>query len=63
MEMLEKQLEAFTERDTREKLAAGWTRTEEGDWIPPGWVRVGSRGASLVEGGADECPENVEDSM
>ena len=21
------------------KIAVGWTKTEEGHWIPPGWVR------------------------
>ena len=23
-----------------ERLAAGWTKTEDGHWIPPGWVRA-----------------------
>ncbi len=42
IECLEKKLEAFGVRETSRRLAEGWTRTEEGDWIPPGWVRADS---------------------
>lgn len=39
IELLEKRLEAFGVRETSKRLAEGWTQTEEGHWIPPGWVR------------------------
>jgi len=41
IERLDKKLRHFGEREQRERLASGWTRTEEGHWIPPGWVRAG----------------------
>ncbi|MBV9929554.1 MAG: hypothetical protein JO013_01255 [Alphaproteobacteria bacterium] len=34
---LEPRLAVLTARDDAEKLAAGWTRTPEGDWVPPGY--------------------------
>ena len=27
-------------RDERERLAAGWTKSEEGEWVPPGYARI-----------------------
>jgi hypothetical protein len=44
-EALTKALKAFQarvkKRQREERLEAGWTRTEEGHMIPPGWVRSG----------------------
>jgi hypothetical protein len=37
---LEKGLKAFRARRGREKLEAGWTRSEDGHWIPPGYGPV-----------------------
>jgi len=38
-----------------DKLAAGWSRSEDGYMIPPGWVRVG--------GGPSPEPSENSDSM
>ena len=40
-------IEAIERHEEPEKLAAGWTRSEDGDWIPPGYAWVG-----LPEGAA-----------
>lgn len=40
VDVLHKRIEAFTRRDNAEKLAAGWSRDENGCMIPPGWVRA-----------------------
>lgn len=34
-----KKLSAIARVRDAEKLAKGWTKDEEGNWIPPGWVR------------------------
>jgi hypothetical protein len=53
-EALLKRLKAFGERmekeQREERLAEGWSRTEDGHLIPPGWIYVGIDGAG---GGAD----------
>ena len=40
IDRLDKKLRLFGERDERERLASGWTRTPEGPWIPPGYGPV-----------------------
>jgi hypothetical protein len=37
---LEKSLSAFDARETPERLAAGWTKSPDGDWIPPGYAPI-----------------------
>lgn len=34
-----RKIEAVVEHDGQEKLAAGWTKSDEGHLIPPGWIR------------------------
>ncbi|HEV2866989.1 MAG TPA: hypothetical protein VGX37_10785 [Allosphingosinicella sp.] len=44
----------------RQRLEEGWVVTEDGHWIPPGWVRVdGADGRSSNEGGACENDDSV----
>lgn len=56
---LAKRLKAFgvrtEEEETQAKLAAGWARSEEGHWVPPGYVR-------LLPGDGGE-PEDSRDSV
>jgi hypothetical protein len=30
---------SFLREKAGEKLASGWSQDEDGNWIPPGWVR------------------------
>jgi hypothetical protein len=47
-------LEAIKRHRTPEKLAAGWTKSEDGHWIPPGWVKSGPEEAGgAAEGGQE----------
>lgn len=41
MELLDKKLKALAFREEPEKLAAGWTKTADDHWIPPGFGWVG----------------------
>lgn len=50
---LDKRLQAFGLRHDKKQLAAGWIQTEEGHWIPPGWVRIGDAAAGSADGGDD----------
>lgn len=34
-----RKVDAIRRQEDRARLAAGWTRTEDDVWIPPGWVR------------------------
>jgi hypothetical protein len=58
-EALTKRLAAFHERvragEGEARLASGWTRDEQGNWIPPGWVRAEAAGCELLlpSGGDD----------
>lgn len=61
VEILAHRLKAFGVRTTNEKLAAGWTRTEEGDMIPPGWVRA--PGLAGGAGGGDAGDRDSGDSV
>jgi hypothetical protein len=38
---LAKALRAYRGRKEAEQLKAGWTRTEEGHWLPPGYGAAG----------------------
>lgn len=49
-EALLKQLAALDTRLRREKAGQGWTETEDGILIPPGWVRAVPDGESEGEG-------------
>jgi len=51
-ESIRRKVEAIKRHSDREKLAAGWTKTEDGDWIPPGWVRA--EGAPGGDGAAED---------
>lgn len=48
-------LDALDARQAHKRLEAGWTRNEDGHWIPPGWGPTGSAAASLLSpaGGDD----------
>jgi len=37
IEKLDRQLGAMAKREEPKKLAAGWTRSPEGEWVPPGY--------------------------
>ena len=37
MEMLERELDAFDMEGDPRRLAEGWTRTADGEWVPPGY--------------------------
>jgi hypothetical protein len=37
IEVLDGKLQAFGMRQDSKRLAAGWTKTPDGDWIPPGY--------------------------
>lgn len=41
-------LAMIDEHRAPEKLAEGWTRLDDGGWIPPGWVRADSVPAALA---------------
>jgi hypothetical protein len=51
-EVLER-LAAIRKHREPAKLAAGWTLTEDGHWIPPGWVRAADAGGGEEAGSAD----------
>jgi hypothetical protein len=42
-----RKLEAIERHRAPAKLAAGWTQTEDGHWIPPGWVRAADAGGDV----------------
>lgn len=44
-----KKLSAFDAHFSEERFEAGWTRLEDGSWIPPGWVKLGDTGAAEGE--------------
>jgi hypothetical protein len=39
-ESILRKIDAIEKHGASKKLAAGWSRDEEGNWIPPGWVRA-----------------------
>jgi len=59
-EELLRKLDVLDRRKARSREGAGWTRTEDGNWIPPGWVRA--EGA-LGGGGAVEDDGTPRDSV
>jgi hypothetical protein len=52
---LDKALDAFGRRSESDKLAAGWTMSPEGDWVPPGYARI-EGWAPPPEPGGEETP-------
>lgn len=56
--LLDKKLKALGSEEDRKKLAEGWTMTDEGHWIPPGYGPVGS-----PPGGATDRDGDPRDSM
>lgn len=60
-------IDAIERHEEPKKLAAGWVKTEDGHWIPPGWVRadgvdaaVGrSSGQDSRDGGACENGDSM----
>jgi hypothetical protein len=38
-ENIVRKVEAIKRHEGKAKLAAGWTKTGDGHWIPPGWVK------------------------
>ena len=68
--MLENALKTFGEdpldwekRLNHYRLQEGWTVSEEGYMIPPGWVRGGDVSVPSVERGGDDAPETFGDSV
>ena len=53
-EALTKRFAAFGKRVRAEQLAEGWSETEDGHMIPPGWVYVGTPGDGEGAGIAEE---------
>ncbi len=60
-EILARKLELLEARTLKKKLASGWTRTEEGHMIPPGWVRIedGQTGPGPDGGGPCESGDSM----
>jgi hypothetical protein len=50
-------LKAFDARNREKKLAQGWTLTEEGHLIPPGWVKADDPGSGSPP--ADDSPGGI----
>jgi len=64
MAMLEPKLAAFGARQDQKKIEEGWTRTDEGHMIPPGWVRIGDvEHESASDTGALSEPREKGDSV
>lgn len=40
IEELERKLEPLVQREDAEKLASGWTKSPEDDWVPPGYAPI-----------------------
>ncbi len=51
-EAILRKLEVLDRRNQSKRLAAGWTRSADGEWIPPGFARV--PGYAPPAGAADE---------
>jgi hypothetical protein len=45
-----KQFDALDRHHRKQRLAEGWARTEDGRWIPPGWVRAAPPETGAGEG-------------
>lgn len=58
---LDRALEAFGGRREPEKLAAGWTKSPEGEWVPPGYARIDGW-VPPPEPGGEETPGDPCDS-
>jgi hypothetical protein len=52
-----RKVEAISNHEERKQLAAGWTKTEEGHMIPPGWVRADEAGGN-DEAAGEETPRD-----
>ena len=52
---------AIKRHEEPKKLAAGWTRTEGGEWVPPGWVPA--EAAREMNAGDVGWPANVDVSV
>lgn len=39
-ESILRKLDVLDRRRAKERTAGGWQQEEEGNWIPPGWVRA-----------------------
>jgi hypothetical protein len=57
IEKLERQLTALDKREAPKKFAAGWTKSPDGHWIPPGYAPVPDYVAPLppADGGETPC--------
>lgn len=65
IQMLDHRLQMLGLRDDRKKAeeaerrrATGWTQTDDGHWIPPGWVRDPRWQGPLQERGGDDTPRD-----
>ena len=58
---LERKVENILRHEEPKKLAAGWTKTEDGHWIPPGWVR--DPGGTAPEPPGEDGPGTHRDSV
>ncbi|MEA3028797.1 MAG: hypothetical protein QOG13_122 [Sphingomonadales bacterium] len=56
-----RKLKAIERHREPAKLAAGWTLTEDGHWIPPGWVRAEDAGGA-AEAGSPESGDAGEET-
>lgn len=57
-EAILRHLDVLERRQAPERLAAGWTKTDEGEWIPPGWVRDPDYVPPPSESEGDETPRD-----
>lgn len=49
IEILSHKLDMMARVEEPKKLAAGWVKDEDGNWIPPGWVRADGGAAGAGE--------------
>jgi hypothetical protein len=63
IEALDKKLKALGRREEPKKLAAGWTKSADGHWVPPGYAWVGLPEAAERPGAPDSEAETPRDSM
>jgi hypothetical protein len=63
IEELDRKLRALGLRDDSAKLAAGWTKTADGEWVPPGYAWIGPSQAPDGLGADESGAGTPRDSM
>jgi hypothetical protein len=55
---LDRKLEHFGAREDQKRLANGWTKSPDGDWVPPGYAPIPGWQPPDPEGGGEEPPRD-----